>query len=304
VGTDGMVIDPIVEDSSGVAAFEKTAIRSARGYRYSPATWNGKPVEQCAAKIKFNFYIDHRNPRVARSSFKKTYRAAVDLVEEKRTAEAEAALDEMMTKGAWTNYESSKLWLLRAIIQGSKDDQVGQLRSLRRAAFFHGKYIEPENYRKVLRAMFGLEVGQKQYRAALSTYATLNNLKPAVEDPALEEVVVWIRDVINGPDSLAIPGVVEYRTGSELDIASWQHELLRRKFAFNDIEGDVGRFELRCDWKRVVDDVSTEKAWEVPVDWGWCQIFVFGEIGAKVTLVEYPLAEAQRGIEFTPQLGY
>ncbi|MDH5277141.1 MAG: hypothetical protein OEW88_12025 [Gammaproteobacteria bacterium] len=60
------------------------------------------------------------------------------------------------------------------------------------------------------------------------------------------------------------------------DIASWQHELLRRKFAFDDVGGDVGRFELRCDWKRVV--------------------------GAKLTLVEYPLAEAQKGIDFKPRL--
>jgi TonB family protein len=281
VGTDGSVIDPIVEDSSGVASFEKAALQSARRYRYTPATWNGKPVEQCAAKIKFSFHLDHRNPRVARSSFKKSYLAAVALIEEKRVAEAEIAVDEMMAKGAWTNYESSKLWLLRAVIQSSKDDQVGQLRSLRRAAFSHGKYIEPENYPLVLRSIFGLEVGQRQYLAALGTYAMLKNIKPEVVDPALEKVVLQIRGAIN-----------------------WQHELLRRKFAFNDIKGDVGRFELRCDWKRVVDDVSTEKTWEVPMDWGWCQMFVFGEVGAKVTLVEYPLAETQKGIEFHPDLDY
>jgi hypothetical protein len=40
------------------------------------------------------------------------------------------------------------------------------------------------------------------------------------------------------------------------------------------------------------------------VDWGWCQMFVFGEVGANVTLVEYPLAEAQKGIEFHPDLDY
>jgi hypothetical protein len=60
-------------------------------------------------------------------------------------------------------------------------------------------------------------------------------------------VVVQIRGAINSPDLIAIPGVVEYRTGSEFDIASWQHELLPPEVRFNDIKGDVGRFELRCD---------------------------------------------------------
>jgi TonB family protein len=305
VGTDGTVVDPIVEDSSGVAAFEKAAIRSASKYRYSPATWNGKPVEQCATEVQFNFAIVNdgdKKRRVARRSFAKTYRATVALVEEKRMAEAEAALDEMMTKGAWTNYESSKLWLLKAIIQASNGDKAGQLRSLKRAAFSNGDYIDPQYYRTVLRSIFGLQVEQKQYQTALKTYADLHKLEPVTEDPELAKAAAQVRDVINGPDAVLIPGVVENRTGSELDIASWQHELLRRKFAFNDIEGDVGRFELRCDWKRVVDEVSTEKAWEVPVDWGWCQMFVFGEIGAKLTLVEYPLAEAQKGIDFEPRL--
>ncbi len=307
VSPEGKVVDPIVEDSSGIAEFERAALASALKYRYSPATWNGKPVEQCATQVRFTFMIGQRRQSV-RASFAEAYRETVALADEQRAAEAEAKLDEMTAKGAWNNYESSKLWLLRSTFQAAKGDKAGQLRSLRRAAMFDGRYIQPKYYPQVLRAIFVLEVEQMQYGAALETHSKLKNRKPTEAEPApepdldLDKVVVEIQEIVDGPNALGFPGVVEYRSGCAEGRPNWQHELLRRKFTFDSIEGQVDDFELRCEWKRVVDKVSTEKTWEVPDSWGWCQVFVFGEIGAKAKLVEYPLPESQRGIRRKPNI--
>jgi len=299
VSPEGNVVDPIVEDSSGVVEFERAAIKSALKYRYSPATWNGKPVEQCAANLRVSFMVPGYRQSL-RSSFKKSYLEAVDLVEEQRIVDAEARLDEMAEKGTWNNFESSKLWLLRATLQAAKGDKAGQLRSLRRAAMLDGQYIQPEYYPQVLSAIFALEAEQMHYGAALKTYAKLKKLKRTQAE--IDKVVADIEQAIDGPDVLGFPGVVEFRSGCEEGRPNWKHELLRRKFTFDNIEGVVDDFELRCDWKRVVDKVSTEKVWEVPDNWGWCQLFVFGETGAKVKLIEYPLAESQRGIRREPLL--
>jgi hypothetical protein len=190
---------------------------------------------------------------------------------------------------------------MRATFQAAKGDKVGELRSLRRAAAAHGQYLEPKLYRKTLVTIFGLEVDQKHYGAALATHATLKGLKATEDTELLDKVAAEIRQVIDGPALLGTSGVVEYRSGCEEGRPNWQHELLRRKFTFDSIEGQVDDFELRCDWKRVVDKVSTEKAWEVPENWGWCQVFVFGEIGAKAKIIEYPLDESQRGIDQKPE---
>jgi TonB family protein len=302
VTPEGNVADPIVEDSSGVADFERAAISSVLKSRYSPATWNGQPVEQCATKLRIIFSIG-RNPRhVARPAFAKRYREVVALADEQRTTEAETRLEELTAKGTWTNYEASKLWLLRATMQSSNGDQLGALRSFRRAQIADGIFVDPQYYPKILRFTFGLEVELRQFGAALATYSKLRKLESAAHDPELDKVAHEIEQAIDGPDVLAFPGVIEYRSGCKEGRPNWQHELLRRKFTFDNIEGLVDDFELRCDWKRVVDKVSTEKVWEVPDDWGWCQVFVFGETGAKVKIIEYPLAESQRGIRRQPVL--
>ncbi|GMW06051.1 MAG: hypothetical protein QY320_14305 [Gammaproteobacteria bacterium] len=54
-------------------------------------------------------------------------------------------------------------------------------------------------------------------------------------------------------------GVVEFRSGCAEGRPNRQYELLRQTFSFDDIEGKVDEFELRCDWKRVADKVSSEK---------------------------------------------
>jgi hypothetical protein len=302
VKPDGTVADPIVEDSSGIDKFEQAAIKSILATRYAPATWNGKPVEQCAAKMMYHFTIAGDN-KGARPAFISDYRAAVDLVTEKRVAEAEAKLDEMTQKGAWNNYESSRLWLMRAALQYEKGDRVGQLKSLRRSTLGGGMYLEPKIYRNTLRTIFALETSDRQFGAALSTYEKLKKFFPPLaplDEAALDKIATEIQDVIDGPDTLGFPGVIEYRSGCEEGRPNWKHELLRRKFAFSDIQGKLDKFEVRCDWKRVVDDVSTDKTWEIPQSWGWCQVFVFGDLGSRVKLLEYPLAESQKKVRLTP----
>lgn len=294
VKPDGTVADPIVEDSSGIAEFEKAAIRSVLKSRWTPTTWNGKPIEQCAAKMRYLFKIKGMDLG-ARREFVAKYRSAAELAQGQRIAEAEAKLEEMTAKGAWNNYESARLWLMRAVLQAKAGDDVGQLRSLRRAALANGDYLEKKLYPDVVRQIFTLEVKQRHYGAALETYQQFRRIEPAVTDAAMDKVVSQIGSIIDSPEVLAIPGTIEYRSGCEEGRPNWQHELLRRKFAFADVNGPVQDFQLRCDWKKVSDAVSTEKTWEVPRSWGWCQLFVFGDVGASLKVIEHPLDDTQKG---------
>lgn len=289
VEPDGSVADPIVEDSSGIKEFEKAAITSILKTRYRPATLDGKPIQQCATQQVYHFTIDRRGLG-ARSAFVSDYKQVAKLVGEQQEATAEAKLDEMVKKGAWNNYESARLWLLRAKFQDAHGDELGALRSYRRAMVDNGMYLESNLYREVLREVLRREIKTTEYAEALSTYAKMMRLKPPLQDEAITHAVAQIRQAIDGPDVLAFAGTVEFRTGCDEGASNWQHTLLRRKFAFGETQGQVDNFQLRCDWKRVIDKVSTDKAWEVPKSWGHCEVFVFGELGAQVKLLEYPTA--------------
>lgn len=287
VEPDGSAADPIVEDSSGIKELEKAAIASILRTRYKPATWNGKPIQQCATRQIYHFIISGRELG-ARLEFVSNYKQVVKLNEQQRSAEADAKLDEMVKKGAWNNYESARLWLMRASFQERRGDELGALRSYRRATLGRGMHLEPKIYRSVLTEVFRLEVKMLEFADALETYSVMTLLKPPMTNEAVARVVGEIRDAISGSKILAFPGTVEFRTGCEEGASNWQHTLVRRKFAFSDTQGRIDEFQLRCDLKRVRDKVSIEKTWEVPRSWGHCEVFVFGDRGAKVTLLEYP----------------
>jgi len=68
----------------------------------------------------------------------------------------------------------------------------------------------------------------------------------------------------------------------------WGYKLLRREFAFDEINGKLERLELRCDWKHFSDEISQDVAWQIPESWGKCQLYVYGNIGTTFTFLEYP----------------
>lgn len=80
----------------------------------------------------------------------------------------------------------------------------------------------------------------------------------------------------------------EFRSGCVEGRPNFQYPLLRKKFAISDIKGNAPDLEIRCDRKRFVDSVSEEKTWAIPDSWGACQVFVFGDIGTTLKIIEYP----------------
>jgi hypothetical protein len=83
-------------------------------------------------------------------------------------------------------------------------------------------------------------------------------------------------------------GELTCRCDKEVQPAIWETKLLRREFGFASAEGKVDRFELRCARYRFTAAFVLDKNWRVPEAWGACSLYVFGEEGAKVKLIEMP----------------
>ena len=222
VREDGSVADPIVQESSGLRAFERAALRAVRRWSFEPATVDGEPVEQCHTQVAISFDGDVKNLGATRS-FKRRYGEVVDHWQAGRFAER-----------------------------------------------------------------FGLEVAQLQYATALQTWERLEELDERIELPAgIEQAQRDIPALRDSDLEFSVDATIPPPRDEEPH-GVWQYRLLRHMPGLRGIEGELNRVELRCQWKRVTAQPGEGKAWRIPQDWGACDVFVFGEPGARFKLVEYP----------------
>jgi TonB family protein len=57
VDENGAVVDPVIEDSSGIRGFEKASLRAIKQWQYSPAIRNGEKIEQCRNSVQLDFKL-------------------------------------------------------------------------------------------------------------------------------------------------------------------------------------------------------------------------------------------------------
>jgi protein TonB len=59
VGSDGSVRDPVVLGAQPKGIFEKAALQSVKGWKYSPRIEDGKPVERPGMKVRVRFTLEN-----------------------------------------------------------------------------------------------------------------------------------------------------------------------------------------------------------------------------------------------------
>lgn len=159
VKPDGSVGETLIEDSSGRKNFERETLKAIRRWRYEPATMNGEPIEQCHTKVRIEYALDQPSKkRGARRSFIKEFKKADQLLKEGKIEEAHIAIGEIEEQSVATLYESSRLWILRSMLQEKEGDDLGQLESLKRSVSGDGEYVEPSIYVGVMLRIFTLEM--------------------------------------------------------------------------------------------------------------------------------------------------
>jgi len=295
VSPEGTVVDPIVEDSSGQKHFEAAALKAAADQRYSPATVNGKPVEQCATQVRYVFSIPDMAD-AARREFRPQYQKVLDLNAKGDRTAAIAKVDELLKSGTWNHYEANRLHLLRAQVCREMEDLDCMLNSLTRALSSSDKSLETSLQRVALEELARVQLRLEHYGDALATIQRRTAMKPPLpDDDPLLQADRHVRDSIASDQVLGFSGTIGFRSGCDLGEPNWRHQLLRREFAVDALEGRADRLEIRCDWRRAKDSISPDKVWKVPATWGNCVVFVFGEQGARIKLVEYPLEEKTAG---------
>ena len=280
IDKQGKVIEPLIEDSSGISQFEGAAIRTAKKWKYSPATKNGEAIEQCKNTVLFSFNLDGTKG-VTRKFYSKYKKISTALHQDDLTT-ARKLLNELKEKKLWNLSENEWYWFGEADYARKSGNKRRELNALNRAAHGGEKTLGVDNHSIVLQKKFLLELDSFQYANALETITRIKN--SSVSEEIKNKYIGFenkLKAYIKGNSTLARTLTVGTR-------GQVKHSLSRNRFQLNDIQGSLKEVEIRCENKRsryTADDVSV---WKIPETWGECAVFVQGQHNTKFSILELP----------------
>jgi TonB family protein len=286
VTEEGEVIEPVVEASSGSRAFERAALRTVKRWRYEPALLNGVPVEQCKTAVRISFAIEGSESGVSRRFYRQYRRIAKD-IEQENIESASSAVDDAFQAKGLTLGELSWLWVLRARIAWLRGDEEQQLIAVRRALAVSRTWIPDQLRADLLTTQVVLEFKKGDYAMALSAHSDLKTIEGS-DTSGLDPVIEKIRTVVDSDQYFFSAAEIGRDGNCETCESQWQYRPLRRAIEITDIDGTLGNLELRCEWRRYVDEAREKVAWKIPASWGECSVVVHGEAGSTFKLVELP----------------
>ena len=285
VDPDGKAIDPIIVDSSGGELFERSALEVVSRWRFEPP----EKGEECANNtVDVRFEVAGDRDRATRN-FLRRYRGIVHDLYYVNLVKARDQVDMANVFGGWNLYETTMLELLNARVEGAEGDYVEELEHYRRAlAISNRAALDGEQRREVIERIFELEVETQHYGDALVTLELLRVEADSEEQIAkLQEHVTQLQNSLGAEDPVVAKATIYNPCNCEAGDPLWRYTPARRSFSFAELDGNVERFEARCERNRISADVETGTQWSLPPEWGNCQVFVFGDDAATFEFVEH-----------------
>lgn len=178
---DGSVFSPVIEASSGSAAFNEAATEAVGRWRYLPG-------EAQNDKVLLHFIYERKLPFVSKKFFARDRKvhAAID---KGRLDKAQELIDEMRDRDDLTAVELAYTYVAEGRIYEARGDKEKQLQHFRRAMINDGRWLGRKDYLKLLHAAVILELQLKDYSSALRDYRILTEtdvgkkLAADVEEP-------------------------------------------------------------------------------------------------------------------------
>ncbi|MCF6456516.1 energy transducer TonB [Pseudoalteromonas sp. MMG024] len=277
VEPDGSTSNIIVEDSSN-EAFEKYALRSIKKWKYSPATKDGKPIQQCRNQVQLDFKLSNA-PKGASKWFFRQYRSAMVFLEENKVAEAEEIAKKIEEKGRWNAYEDMYYSILTSLIAEKNTNPKAELAAIQKVLSYDDLQKEAQ-YSSLAARAFSLAVELQEYGDARSIFATLKrhypeNEKLAMLSPYYNQVTAYLKS----DKPIIINAQISKRD-------FWSYQLERSAFIIDNVVGNLTNLEVRCDNHHSQFLVESGNKWQIPESWGSCSVYVFGDTNAQFTLAD------------------
>lgn len=276
---DGSVDLPIIEDSSGIESFERSAKRAVKAWTFDPATRDGKTIEQCQNSVQLNFNMGKANQGASRK-FVKQYRKIQKSINNNQLKEAKTSLDKLAEKPRQNFYEDKFFFTLKARYFQAIGNNRLELANLKKLIPTGKDYLSKDSYVYSITRAFQLALSNNELSSALYYYDKLKQFDADNERlSTLTPHVERVNALINSSEHIFVAAQINERE-------NWNHYLARQSFTFANIEGKLNSVDIRCDNHFSTYPLDSKKQWEIPASWGKCQLFVKGEQGAKFNLVE------------------
>ena len=277
----GHVIDPVVEDSSGVSSFEKSAIKAIKKWEYAPALMDGKPIEQSKNAVILSFALDKESGKKGQvtSKFMGKYNSINRALKAKDYEAAKRSIDKLSDNKLWNLTENDWFWLISSRYYRETKNQRKELHSLEKSSYGKSTSLGKDNYAYVLSRKFALQLKQQRYSSALSTYAEIQKTEDKKLIDLYAPYAYKIRQLITEDTPIVRDAQINKR-------GQFIYSLVRNQMSITDIQGQVDELEIRCDNKRSKFTVVEDSIWSIPVSWGKCTAFVKGDTSTTFKLVE------------------
>ena len=284
---EGMVVDPVIVDSVGGRVFEESVRKAIVDWRFEPP---GELLANNTTNIRFEI---HNGRDMATSNFMRRYQGILQNLHYEENDKAQEAVVSTLERGGWNLYESTMLWLMVGRVEGALGNNAGKLEHYRRALGVSNRNsLDDDDLRDLLSKMFVLEMERSQYAAAQRTLNRLT-LEPGSQQElaGIREQIAELQRQLASGAPISARATLFNPCNAEQGRPLWAYVPARRTFSFAALNGNVERFEVRCERERLEGRIEAEKTWSLPEGAGNCQVFVFGEDGATFEFVEHHEAQ-------------
>ncbi len=283
VTADGRAIDPVILNSSGGAGFEKEARAVIPAWQFQHG-----PTELPYNIVNIRSEIN-RGRDAASSNFIRRTRRILNHLHDEEIEDARKRADNAYALGGWNLYESTMLWLMLGRVEGAENNNAGKLEMYSRAfEMGNSAAIPSDNRVELLEKIFLLQSHFQQYSAAVVTRDRLRKVhgsESAMERTAerAAEIALLLANEKITTANATIYNPCDCDAGEPL----WHYTPSRRTFSFANTNGNVERFEARCEGQRIRGSIEPGETWTLAPEWGFCRVIVFGEDGATFDFLEH-----------------
>ena len=285
VTADGRAIDPIIVNSSGGIDFENEVRKVIDSWRFEESPTGAELPHNV---VETRFLMRGRGKGTTRTFARHSLHIMKNL-HSGNIEKARGVADTAVELGGWNLYESTILWLMLGRVEGEEGDEVEQLEMYQRAlAVSDARSLRKQGRMDLLEDIFELQSKFGHYAEAMDTYNALADVPGSDEvvertRPRAEEILLMLEndDVLTANAAIANP------CDCDGGVPLWSYTPARRVFSFANSSGIVKKFEARCERHRIGGTTAPDVKWALDDDWGFCQVFVFGEDGATFDFLEH-----------------
>lgn len=269
VNAFGEVADPFISGSSGEPLIDRSVLNAVSRWTYPPA-------ERCGVTVRLRLSLG-RGERPT-PPFRKRQRA---IQEQIRAGDLEAAGRGLDALRAHRLAEVDLRSALEVELQFARGDREAEAAALQRLGSERGLGRKAAAAAATRRLALLAEL--KQYGSALVEARALR--ADDALPPEFAKLESQLMALPSGRQRLETPGRTSRRSALEDQPSVWSAPLTRQRFQI-EAEGALSRGEVCCSGSAFAFNPGLEDA-RIPDD-AHCHVRVFGEEGARFTLVEFP----------------